>query len=131
MKNKELTETIEDLNIILDLPLGGEVSISIVGDHKKVSDAYKIIDDTRIKLCKDYCEYDGEDENKKPRYTSDGSGFEFTPENKKKLEEEYEKILDLESSVDKVIVNIAESQIKSLKNITPRQVYILKKYMPK
>lgn len=134
MKNAELKIAIANLILIKQVKLNGSMTLDLNTNFKNLSEADKLLEETRIKLCEDLCErrepIEGEEIGKPIIITlEDGvtTSFKFSPENKEKLDKDYKELLDKESDVN--IIRFEEEElkktIKGIKEITTEQTNAL------
>jgi hypothetical protein len=135
MKNVELRIAIENLNLIKQVKLNGSMTLDLNTNMKNLSEADKLVEETRLKLCQDLCERRdpvGDQEIGEPIMIE--NVFQFSAENSEKINKEYTDLLNREAEVN--IVRFEEEElkkiIKGIKEITSEQtnalLYFSKKF---
>lgn len=135
MKNAELRIAIEKINLIKQVKLSGGMTLDMNTTLRNLSEADKLVEETRLKLCQDLCERRdpvGDQEIGEPIMID--NVFQFSPENSEKINKEYMELLNREAEVH--IIRFDEEElkktIKGIKEITTEQtdalLYFSKKF---
>lgn len=135
MKNAELRIAIEKINLIKQVKLSGGMTLDMNTTFRNLSEADKLVEETRLKLCQDLCERRdpvGDQEIGEPIMID--NVFQFSPENSEKINKEYMELLNREAEVHVIRFDEEELKktIKGIKEITTEQtdalLYFSKKF---